>query len=635
MTNDFDEIKDAEKQINWEIEQMDKFNDYLDMIMDTPEDEKKFKVLEGLSGIITQNNEEIFYHTVFACKHGIYTPVVLTSEGKLYSVKYLPKLIISDGSDYCIYDEDAEPKYKKVKEVPEEYRYYFFIRKGITYKYPLKVFFDDSQGIKTISNDAIHDIVNNRKYTKKIYDEAIDIIKEYFFHTYSFEYDVINTTSIQSYIQWILGRVYYLGLYGGKGTGKTTGSILLSFLQFNGYFTGKGTLANSCRLLNFQGIALNQDEFEKMKSDEKIQYVNIFNTGLIRYGRYSLANTSIKDITRQSTGLRTFGVKSFTVNDFSGFDPSFLDRLYVILSQKNNKHLKDIRCLNEKELNKFQKIRDKIFVYCMLNWKQIIESINNTQEELEKKGIFGRETDKNSIILGIINHFKGSEYSNKVKQYIIEKAPLMQMEYVQTMEDIILNTILEKYIEKQSSMIDIDNEELYIRLLNDLGMDKKDKYAPSDQKPRKILDHLGLTLKAENLGYNSRGARRFHINSKQFIHKLDEPEYKKIKEKIPIDLLLSPTKPTKPVSKNTEGFGKSDNAEEYKPRDIFNVMLNHPAREWHHTEIAEEMNLSISKGKKLFYYLKDLTSNPKNNTPIRRGKEEGYYHIISNNWVGE
>ncbi|MCX6665125.1 MAG: hypothetical protein NT038_03555 [Euryarchaeota archaeon] len=553
-------------EIDKKIDEKEQFTEYLDKIMDTNEDWQKFKIIPALSGIIKVDGEETFYHTVFAQKQGHYTPIVLTSQGRLYSVCNNASILVSssqDPNDTKYKDEEGNPIYNEVKDVPLEERYQYFKIGAVTYKYIQPIFWNDDHSIHMVDNTAIHDVINKKEYTKQIFNDNKKIIQDYFYHPNEYEYDVLCTADIISYIKDVLGNVFYLCLYGGPSTGKSVVICLLSFLQYHGYFTGKGTIPSSCRLLHFYGISLNQDEFEKMRQDEKTVLVNIFNNGFNSYGRYTLSNMGVKDITKQALGLKTFGMKSFTCNDLGGFDTSFIDRLYTILSVKTNKKLKNIYRLSSDELKRFQDMRDKLFVYCLFHWKQIQDDIETTRDTLEAKDIFGRETDKNSIILGIIKHFMGEDYAKKVQAYIAVKAPVSQLEHVKTMEYVLLDTIIKKCdANKPAAFIDVSNEELYQKLLKELDCQEGDQYAPTNTKPRKILDSLGLTSRKENLGMEHGGKRTYHINTLELINTLKSNNYKELLPSTSWQESLTTLTPLTTLTKTGEGGEGNEGGED-------------------------------------------------------------------------
>jgi hypothetical protein len=92
-------------------------------------------------------------------------------------------------------------------------------------------------------------------------------------------------------------------------------------------------------------------------------------------------------------------------------------------------------------------------------------------------------------------------------------------------------------------------------------MVEDDKYAPSDQKPRKILDSLGLTTKQENLGKQHGGNRVYHINTDQLISVLKSNKYDDLLQKISWNLRLTALQPLTSFTKNGEGSEESEAGE--------------------------------------------------------------------------
>jgi len=604
MTTDIKDHQDRLRQIEEQIKQRDKLKvdrliwqdeadmdrhiqivEWLDNIMDTPEDAQRFRLTHFLSGRLSDGENELFYHTVFAKKKGKFTPVVVFSNSKLEVVKNNAYLLLENEKD-----EDGKPLYKKLKDIPQDEHYQFFEYKNTRYKYPHKVFFDETHGINTVDNSAIQDVIKNRIYNKDIYDELTKTIRTYYFHSSNYEYDVLCSASIVSYLIHLLGNVFYLVFLGGMGAGKSTGLTLLSFLQLNGRFGGKGSVPSSVRLIHQFSIALNQDEFEKISGDEKNILVNVFNTGFNRYGKYTITNMGVKDVSKQVVGFNTYGMKSFTCNSLGGFDPSFIDRCHVIIQVKTTRKLSNIFNLSNRELNQFQELRNQQFVYCLHNWGKILDDINQMRQQLESEGVFGRETDKNCIILGIIRHFKGHDYALVVKKYLEEKAPVLQLEHMQTMEHVVLETIANECSIENVHFIEVLNDTLYEAILERFELNPNDKYAPKNQKPRKILDNLGLVQKKENLGYSKGGKRKYIINTQEFIKVLENHGYSKILEKVYGILGLKPPKPLKPLNEEIEGIEEVEELESKrfllndKISDVIKIINQHPDDNYHFVE---------------------------------------------------
>ena len=505
----------------------------LNELMDTPEDKAKFKILRSLDGKIYNSGSNTMYSVVFTVKRGIYNPVVVFDNGYITVVENRVAELIAQILAYAVDETKPKPLYPDIKSIPDYEKYQFFRYNGVIYKFTMPVFWNDGLEISSISDNVVRDVIDGRIYTTAIYNDVLKEITDYFFHPSKYEYDVMCAFSFMTYIYQMMGKVLYLTFFGGPGTGKTWGIELLSYLMKNGYTTGKGTIPSTVRKIEYQQIALAQDEFEKMNKEERRTFIGVMNAGFNPNKRYDITNMAVKDLTKQSVGFRTFCPKVFTCNSLYGFELSFLDRLYVIHSIKANVPVKDIMDVDTFDIDRFQNLRNKMFMYVLKNWKNIIRDINTVKKELQKDGSYGRKADILSIILGIIQHFKGEKYSNNVMEYINSKAQVDVIEHTQTMEEIILTTLVKDYVKWKKPIIDISNTDLHMMLCTKLGFtNPRDKYAPSNQKPRAILHTLGLIPKKENCGYTRTGGRKFHIHLDDIKFVLKRDGYEKLLEEI-------------------------------------------------------------------------------------------------------
>jgi hypothetical protein len=525
--------------------------EFLDTIVDSPEDEDKYKILQHLSNILTVNGGDLFSQVVFARKKGRFSPVLVTSNNEVVQIRDREDDLIKIGT--------------KKKDIPQWEKYSYAEYNGCRLQFSHQLRFDPVHGINTVDNRVLDSILNSKVPPKTIYDDCFKIAKEYYYLPKSFEYDVFTSAVIISYIKNILGRVFYVVFFGAPGTGKSTGLRLLSLLQHNGRFCGRGTVASSIRLIHSHGISLCQDEFDKLGNDEKILLCGVFNNGFNLEGVYSITNTNVQDVLRQVVSFRTFGCKSFTGNEIGGFDPSLIDRCYVFNSAKASRSTKDVFQLNRTEMDRFQELRNQLFVYTLFHWKELRDSINSIKTWFEKEGLFGRESDKYSLVLGIIQHFKGKPYMLQVKEFLEQKAPVFVVERFQSMEYVILealvNRLMESGIDKYRATFDVTNEELYSVLLDSLGYMPGEKYAPADTKPRKILDSLRLLEKKENLGYRLGGKRVYHINTTELAEVIRDHGYDDLLKKVSwLEALSTPKTPTTP-SQKIEDSGKSEGSD--------------------------------------------------------------------------
>ena len=510
----------------------------LDNLMDTVEDKFKFVVLRSLSGRI-HKSKDLMFSVIFTSKLGRYHPIVVLSNGEIYPITDRYKELLGEIAKYeQTQDEKNNPTYSNKNSIPDWEKYQYFKYMGTTYKFSFPISKDITTDIQSTDNNAINYIMNNKIFSPEIYDDVVKNITDFYYHPSKYEYDVMGAFAIESYIYEMLGRTIYLIFYGKQGTGKTYAIEILRYLMFNGYITGKGTIPSTVRKIHNKGISLCQDEFEKMDKGDTVKFVAVCNSGFNPNKHYSIVNMAVKDITKQDVEFRTFCPKTFTANSLYIFDASFLDRCYIVNSVKAGKPLKDIYQLSQEDVSHLQEIRNKLFIYCINNWEKILKDIDETKKELESQGVFGRETDKNSIILGIIKHFKGKEYSDEVKKYIKEKAPLEKLEKTLSMEEIILTEIVSIYNDttpdERGKLICVEAQHLHLLLCQKMGYpDPKTKGAPHNRTPGNILRGFGLLSKLENKQRSgSAGRWEYRINIDELKNVLKTEGYNELLERI-------------------------------------------------------------------------------------------------------
>ena len=124
-----------------------------------------------------------------------------------------------------------------------------------------------------------------------------------------------------------------------------------------------------------------------------------------------------KNVEDQEKRFYTFGTKSFSVNK-TNFDGSFLSRCITIHTVKNKKKVKNVFTIGCEDERKFQEIRNKLFVFCLFNWRELIKSIEKNKDWFENKELYGRPSDVGSIICGIHEYFTGED---EIRTYFVNK----------------------------------------------------------------------------------------------------------------------------------------------------------------------------------------------------------------------
>lgn len=393
------------------------------------------------------------------------------------------------------------------EDIPEDERYFYFDYDEVRYKYPQELFFKDGYNIN-IPSKRIFELLKTQIDKKKLFDKLKNSLKEYFDHSSDLEYSLLLPSVIITYIGFGLGRTLYTILQGIEDTGKSTLQRWFASVQMNGRFGGHSTIPVSVRLLHFFGASLNQDEIEKMNKDEKVIFFGVANSGFDISGTYELVNTNKKKLQDQIEVLRTFGFKSFSANDLFGFDRSFLSRCYELICTRKNRTTKDIRKLNEQERKNFQEMTDELFVYCLTHYKDIEKDITDMQALLESEGTFGRKTDINAIILGIIKHFQGT-YDDEKKE-LEAKQGLERLENnISTKDSLVLTFIANIFKEKQVSSInsiEVTNKELREHLDNEAGQEGK---KTSSRTIGAILRKYNLIVREDQAKREDKGYKYF------------------------------------------------------------------------------------------------------------------------------
>ena len=482
-------------------------------------------------------NDNLFFNVIFIMENDIFTPKLCLSNGEILEI------------EETLRDNDLEQ---------------YFIFKDIKYKFMNELFFKDSYKINTV-DDKVIELIKNKFSDKGIYNKLIEELKEFWDHYNEYEYDIINSFIIQTPILRLIGKTFYLVLNGKEDTGKSTLQKLITNLQFNGIFGGKGSIPVSVRLIHCLGINLNQDEFEKLNKDEKKNLVGVFNSGLYKDGTYSFVNTNKRRIREQITILSTFSAKSFSCNYLGDFDKTFLSRVYELICVRQNRKLNDIHDLSVKDIEEFQTLTNELFAYCIINSFEIQKDIYFVKKELEDEGVFGRKTDINSIILGIIKHFKGNYYL-EVKEHLKQKAGILEEENSGTYESIIFEYLSDKFL-PESRILEVSNKEILSELCKQLEIDTKDEKAPKGKTIGTILKNHGLIRKPENLKRKSKGVIYF-LNKSDFLDMAKRYGYNKILDKH----ATFGSQDSLDAQKNEENEPNEDNVEPKEERDPLGLL---------------------------------------------------------------
>lgn len=494
------------------------------------------------AGVLEFGEDKIMFQTIFVPNGATYKPVVATSRWNTLEVKDMEEELIAEEM--------------KRKDIKEEYKYCYFDYLGERFKLSSKPFFKDSIGINTVY------IKNHFRHPdKSIYDAVIHIIKEYFDHFNIHEYDVMASFVIQTYIKDALGKTFYYVLQGSENTGKSTLQKIFARLQLNGLFMGKGTVAVTSRLIDCLGVNLNQDEFDKMGKEERVQFIAQANTGLYSDGTYTITDMNKREARDQIKVFRTFSSRSFSANSLHEFDRSFLSRSYILNTVRQGRSVSDINRVSLESERTFQNIRNALFFYCLGNWEKMIEDISSMKDKLQNEGSFGRRADMASIILGIVKHFKG-DYYKEVETKIMEKEDIDREEDKDSYESIILEYLISIVCNRKEKNIIISNRDLHEHLIEELGLTYSSEKRPSPQTIGWTLKRLGLVARKGSLKRGQRGNRMYFISADDLLDRLRRFGYTELLRKHELSQSSSEPSVSSGSSKTNEQTEQKEEPEE-------------------------------------------------------------------------
>lgn len=564
------------------------------------EEEKKGNPLEDLADETEQPFrifdkadvvEGIYFVLVYALdKNYRYKPLIATSRGEIVEIKDNEELLLKSG--FKKNEISQEDKYFFFEYETKEQRYYFKLKN--------KPQFDERFGITNISNKAIKMLLEKKQIDeKKLFADVSTTIQQYYDHADRREYSIISCFVILPYIEQVLQHTIYLLLQGQEDTGKSTLQRILAKLQLYGFFGGKKSLAVLVRYLDFYSCKLGIDEFEKLDQKNKTMAEGVLNSGHYGDGTYDFVNMEQKDIRKSIVSLNTFGFKSFSCNNLYGFERSFISRCYPLICVRQNRKLKNIldRETAEKEKPVFQDMVDRCFVYCTTNWKKIVESVKHEKEKFEKENTFGRVTDRNSIILGIIRHFNPENYES-VKELLGNKEGLTKQEELETENGIMLWSLCDLFKQQkqqEKTTITVTNKQIVELMQEQMGFSDEDKSKYS-KRVGKLCKRLNLFKRSDQIKRSKEGMI-YTIYFSDFVDILKRNNYQDILQ----ELNYTTTLTSQTTSENEESVVSEEMKNETYIKDkmeIFREIIN---------EISKETN-------SVYAYRKDI---------IKKGKEKG------------
>jgi hypothetical protein len=539
-------------------------SEIIEKFFSSKEERDKLKIIHNLSDIIYVNHKPTAYSVVFSCKDGIYHPLVVFDNRDIVDVRDKYVELLQQGKDK--------------KEISKHDRYQYFIYGGVKYKFAFRVSWNYKININRVDETGVENFINDVPVGKDVFDKLKNNLTQYWNYPEALEYWITCTHVVMSYIDQLIGQTFFLVPFGKQGSGKSTLILWLSYVYKNGFYSGKISIASSVRFIERYGIALCYDEFEKKRKEEKLEFIGVTNNSYTKEGIYVVQKQNSKSDDDDTNVFKTFCTKAFTANTLSGFDISFIDRCHCIIAAKNLVSVKNIHRLSNEEFHNLQTLRNSVFSYTVCNWFSILEEIEKAKQVLDKERLFGREGDKISFIVGIIRHFKGDVLASQVKQYLLDKAKIELEEKTKTIEEIVLELLVEECENQSGKIISILNKTIRDLVCEKLNVGEEEAKKISYQRIKRIVANLNLIPKKSNISSIQGGAVKFLILKDDILDCLRREGYKDLE--IRMLNLSSPSPPSSPSSPTSKTLISKEDKEKHilnKGRKVTHSIKNDPS----------------------------------------------------------
>lgn len=384
---------------------------------------------------------------------GVYSDLVIEPLGmKRYLWKKGDKKGIADS----VYDKENDWWYLEIDDVT-----YFFEGKPLdklVFRIP-----DENKIQQWISGEL------SSKTSQEVYEEISKAIRIFLDLPFKHNYDIAALLVLESWATEKLNVVFYGGIAGGFGGGKTVSLEVVKALSKHGCLSGSITAAGSSRLIEEQKLTVFYDELDVKDNSEDNQLYMSIRQGYRRNNWY----IRLKAKTFEPETFDSFGVKVFSLH--SDIERATKSRAFTInIGETSDKRLSIINL--KKEENMLNNIHDDIFFWYMenianayidvepmpvLDMAASIEEIRSTLhknavsllsgKELEFLNAFrGRNVELGYIALQICNIF-GIDVLDSLIESFKEKEEL-ENEYDENSILSILKETLIEYLDRECVM---------------------------------------------------------------------------------------------------------------------------------------------------------------------------------------
>jgi len=255
------------------------------------------------------------------------------------------------------------------------------------------------------------------------------------------EYTLISLWILGTYLQPVWFSYPYIGVSGVKRTGKSKLLKFVEMLAFNALFSTNISTAVLYRLIQSLRCTILMDEAEALSNKQrKSELKNILYSGYKKCGFvYRSSKTAKEKIVPEK--FEVFSPKIFVT--FEGLEDILTDRsVEIVMIRTDKKEISD-REIDENDPI-WTKIRNKLYVFALENWKKIRELYRSFDEVKE---IHSRELELWKPML-VLAKFFGEDVYEKIKGLAIKKIKEKEMrEETETMESLLLSVLVEMVVE--------------------------------------------------------------------------------------------------------------------------------------------------------------------------------------------
>jgi hypothetical protein len=225
---------------------------------------------------------------------------------------------------------------------------------------------------------------------------------------HEFEFSVVQLFIQQSWLAEILPVVFYVGVKGEFGGGKTvTGEAIVNICR-HGYFTGNLSPPFVARSIQSQKLTLMVDELDSIGGTKDSDLNSIFRQGYRRGIKYSRVNPD----TLETESYLIFGPKLFTVH--SDIEEALQTRTVPIHVRETDKKEYPIVNLDKAAFSKH--VYTENFLWYLDN----ILAFRDNDVHLVN-GLKGLAVDAVDTVDLIFSDLKLSEYAEKIRTTLFEK----------------------------------------------------------------------------------------------------------------------------------------------------------------------------------------------------------------------